>query len=365
MNESTGSELSSMFSGKRIIILVIVVAAIVIAALPKLTRPGNSGSGGGLSAGEASIPVKGYIVRPMRLDDNIHTTGTLIANEEVELRSEVSGKITKIYFEEGSSVKKGQMLIKINDSELQAQLLQQKYRQELALQREQRQRELLKGNLVSQQEYDIALNELNTMKAGLQLVRAQIEKTEIHAPFDGTIGLKFVSEGSFISTTTRIASLQDVNPIKIDFSVPEKYAGRVQKGAAVKFHAQGSGKMLEGVVYAVEPKIEQATRTLLLRASSPNPLREMLPGSFAEVELTIQSIPNALTIPAQALIPEMSGQKVYLYKDGRAHSQSVQIGIRTSAAIQVTKGILPGDTIITSGILQVRHGSLVILSEIN
>lgn len=355
-----------MFSRKRIIILVIVIAAIVIAALPRLTRSGgNSVGGGGSSSGEARLPVKGYIAQPLRLDDKIMTTGTLIANEEVELRSEVSGKIIKIYFEEGSSVKKGQMLVKINDSELQAQLLQQKYRVELARQREQRQRELLKGNLISQQEYDVALNELNTMKAGLQLVKAQIEKTEIRAPFDGTIGLKFVSEGSFISTTTRIASLQDVNPIKIDFSVPEKYAGRVQKGAAVKFQAQGSGKVLQGVVYAVEPKIEQATRTLLLRATSPNPLRELLPGSFAEVELTIQSIPNALTIPAQALIPEISGQKVYLYRSGRVQSQTVQIGIRTSTAIQITKGILPGDTVITSGILQVRQGSPVTLSEIN
>jgi len=354
-----------MFSRKRIIILVIVVAAIVIAALPKLTRSGDNSRSGGASAGEARIPVKGYIAQPLRLDDKILTTGTLIANEEVELRSEVSGKITKIYFEEGSSVKKGQMLVKINDSELQAQLLQQKYREELARQRERRQRELLKGNLVSQQEYDVALNELNTMKAGLQLVKAQIEKTEIRAPFDGTIGLKFVSEGSFISTTTRIASLQDVNPIKIDFSVPEKYAGRVQKGAAVKFHAQGSGNVLEGMVYAVEPRIEQATRTLLLRARSPNPMRALLPGSFAEVELTIQSIPNALTIPAEALIPEISGQKVYLYRNGRVQSQGVQIGIRTSTAIQITKGIVPGDTVITSGILQVRQGSPVTLSEIN
>ncbi|HLF19952.1 MAG TPA: efflux RND transporter periplasmic adaptor subunit [Bacteroidota bacterium] len=352
-----------MFSRKRIIIFAVVAAGVVIAALPKLRLSDDSKNASGSGGGESRISVKAYIAQPARLDDRILTSGTLIANEEVELRSEVSGKVTKIYFQEGSIVQRDQMLVKINDSELQAQLLREQYREELAKQREERQRELLKGNLISQQDYDVALNELNTVKAGVKLVKAQIEKTEIHAPFDGTIGLKYISEGSFISTTTRIASLQDVNPIKVDFSIPEKYAGHVQKGARIRFHAQGSGKAYEGLVYAVEPRIEQSTRTLLLRASSPNPTGELLPGSFAEVVLVLKSIPDALTIPAQALIPELSGQKVYIYKNGRVVSQKVETGIRTTRTIQVTRGIAPGDTVVTSGILQIRQGSAVVISE--
>ncbi len=352
-----------MSSRKRLIVFAALAAAAVIAALPKLNFVGGNTRNPGGGGGETRIPVKAFIAGQARLDDRILITGTLIANEEVELRSEVSGKITKIYFQEGSIVHRAEMLLKINDAELQAQLLREQYREELAKQREDRQRELLKGNLISQQEYDVALNELNTVKAGVQLVKAQIEKTEIHAPFDGMIGLKYVSEGSFITTTTRIASLQDVNPIKIDFSIPEKYAGQVHKGARVRFHAQGSETKYDAEVFAVEPKVDQATRTLLLRASSPNPDGRLLPGSFAELELVIRSIPNALTIPTEALIPELAGQKVFVYRDGRVHAQRVETGIRTPTAIQITTGLADGDTIITSGILQVREGSSVNIQE--
>ena len=311
------------------------------------------------------LPVQVHVVQPDTLDDKILTTGTLVANEEVELRTEVSGKVIKIYFTEGSRVQKGDPLVKMNDAEMQAQLQREVSRKDLAVKAEQRQRQMFERSLISQEGYDASKNELNSVNASIQLVRAQIDKTEISAPFEGVIGLKYVSEGSYISPTSRIATLQDTHPIKIDFSIPEKYSTQVRKDILILFRVQGLGKTTKGTVYAIEPKIDQSTRTLLLRATSPNPDGELFPGSFAEVELIIQRLYNALTIPSEALIPDISGQRVFVLKDGRAESQVVQTGLRTSNTIQITNGITSGDSVITTGILQLRSGAPVQVTDIN
>ena len=347
-------------SRKHVVYGAVAFALLLVAAIPKLkVFQGNSGPGNPGTRSDNRIAVNAHVVKTEQLDDRIFTSGTLLANDEVELRSELTGKAIKIYFEEGSRVAAGHLLVKINDAELQAQLQREKYRQELGMQREERQRQLLKGNLVSQETYDVALNELNTIKAGIELINAQIEKTEIRAPFAGQIGLKYVSDGSYITPSTRIATLQSTNPVKVDFSIPEKYAGEIRRGAKVTFGIQGLKSTYQGTVYAIEPKIDQVTRTVQIRATSPNPNGELIPGAFAEVELVLRTIPAALTLPAQALIPELSGHKIFLYRGGVVESRAIEIGIRTSSTVQITKGVQPGDTVLTSGILQVRPGSPV------
>lgn len=347
-------------SRKHVVYGAVAFALLLVAAIPKLkVFQGNSGPGNPGTRSDNRIAVNAHVVKTEQLDDRIFTSGTLLANDEVELRSELTGKAIKIYFEEGSRVAAGQLLVKINDAELQAQLQREKYRQELGMQREERQRQLLKGNLVSQETYDVALNELNTIKAGIELINAQIEKTEIRAPFAGQIGLKYVSDGSYITPSTRIATLQSTNPVKVDFSIPEKYAGEIRRGAKVTFGIQGLKSTYQGTVYAIEPRIDQVTRTVQIRATSPNPNGELIPGAFAEVELVLRTIPAALTLPAQALIPELSGHKIFLYRGGVVESRAIEIGIRTSSTVQITKGVQPGDTVLTSGILQVRPGSPV------
>ena len=359
-------------SRKHVVYGAVAFALLLVAAIPKLkVFQGNSGPENPGTRSDNRIAVNAHVVKTEQLDDRIFTSGTLLANDEVELRSELTGKAIKIYFEEGSRVAAGQLLawlnvhfagqllVKINDAELQAQLQREKYRQELGMQREERQRQLLKGNLVSQETYDVALNELNTIKAGIELINAQIEKTEIRAPFAGQIGLKYVSDGSYITPSTRIATLQSTNPVKVDFSIPEKYAGEIRRGAKVTFGIQGLKSTYQGTVYAIEPRIDQVTRTVQIRATSPNPNGELIPGAFAEVELVLRTIPAALTLPAQALIPELSGHKIFLYRGGVVESRAIEIGIRTSSTVQITKGVQPGDTVLTSGILQVRPGSPV------
>jgi membrane fusion protein (multidrug efflux system) len=349
----TGNAMSK--KTKNLAYVLAAIAIVLIVASPKLKLFNKTEeNANAVFADNSGIPIAAYVLEPQQLNNKIFATGTIVANEEVELRSEISGKITRIHFQEGSRVKKGDLLVKINDAELQAQLEKQKYQKALLEDREYRQRMLLKREAISQEEYDLALNELNKVKAEIVFIEAQISKTEIHAPFDGVIGLKYVSEGSYISPSTKIANLIDLNPIKIDFSIPEKYANAVQRSDEFTFKIVGAEKRYRGQVLAVEPKIDPATRTLQLRGISPNEDGKIVPGAFAEVELILQKIENALMVPTVAVVPELQGQKVYVYKNGKAVTKWVETGIRTEEKIQILSGIQAGDTVITSGILQLR-----------
>ncbi len=348
---------------KTIVISIVSVVIIALILLPKFLSSGPQGMPGGFAAGP--IPVKAHILKPQKLNNNVITTGTVLANESVDLKCETSGKVTHIYFKEGSHVNKGDVLLKINDEELQAQLLGAKSALKLAEDNMARAKQLLDKQGISQQDYDAAANDLNVKKANFDLVKAQIDKTEIKAPFEGIIGLRYVSEGSFINSSIVIASLQDINPVKIDFSIPEKYSGFVNRGDKIKFSVAGSGKSYEGTVFAIEPKIDEMTRSLKIRAISPNTKGEILPGSFADVTLILKEIQDALMVPSQAIIPILKGQKVYLYKNGIVSESEVKTGIRTDTDVQLTGGISPLDTVITTGILQLAPGMPVTLSDIN
>lgn len=312
----------------------------------------------------SGLPVKALVVRPADLDNRIFTSGTVLPDESVELSSEASGKITAIYFKEGERVRKGDLLLTINDADLQAHLQRFKYQETLLVEREFRQRMLLEKEAVSQEVYDRALADLNTNLAEMLMIEAQIAKTQVKAPFDGIIGLRMVSEGSYISPGTRIASLVKMKPVKIEFSIPERYVSEVKPGNPISFYFGNASKRYEAKVYAIEPIIDHATRTLRLRAMYSNHGLEVIPGSFATVELVLNTFHEAVTIPTEALVPMLGTQLVYLYKSGIAEPMEVETGIRTSDLIQITSGLNPGDTIIATGILQLRKGMPVTLNEI-
>ncbi len=346
---------------KTFVIIGIVIVILIVLAIPKLKsdepKPGGQGAG---SAGP--LPVKAHITKYETLDNKVLTTGTVLANEEVDLKSEVNGKITKLLFKEGSFVKAGDLLVKINDADLQAQLQSAKSRLELQKDTEYRQKQLLEKEAISQEDYDMTANQLQVNQAEVELIKAQIDKTEIRAPFDGIIGLRNVSEGSFVTNAMVIASLQNINPIKIDFSIPERYSSMVNVGDEISFTITGNNKQYVGKVYAIEPKIDPVTRTLQLRALCSNTGREILPGSFANIQLVLKKIENAILIPSEALIPDIKGQKVFIYRNGKVTPQQVGTGIRNDINVQLTSGISEGDTIITSGMLQLRPGTPVTIS---
>jgi len=196
------------------------------------------------------------------------------------------------------------------------------------------------------------------------LINAQINKTEIRAPFSGIIGLKFVSVGSYISPDTRIASLQEIDPIKIDFSVPERYISRVSVGDQINFTVQGVDSTFTGEVYAIEPRINTETRTLQIRAISGNSGQLLFPGAFANITLILEEIDNALMIPSISIIPGLNTQKVFVVEDGVVAEKFIRSGIRNSEKVQVVEGLQRGDTVLTTGLLQVRPGMQVNLTEV-
>jgi membrane fusion protein (multidrug efflux system) len=304
----------------------------------------------------AAMSVSGIVTTLQPLDNIVNSSGTILASESVDLAAEASGTIQSISFKEGAHVKKNDLLVKINDEDLRAQLKKTELQIQLATDQADRQKRLFETNNSSKEQYDVAVNTLATLKADLENLVASIRKREIRAPFEGIIGLRYVSEGSYISPTTRIASIQKINPLKIDFSIPEKYAGKVRVGDVVKLHSDETNLDFTGKVYAVEPEIEPSTRTVQLRALCDNKAEKIYPGGYVHVELRLKEPGGALMIPTQAIIPVLKGQTVLVRKNGVVVSVPVKTGIRTPSEVQITNGLSAGDTVLTTGILQLRPG---------
>jgi membrane fusion protein (multidrug efflux system) len=341
---------------------VLLVLAVLVSPRLKLFSPGEAPGGSGQR--DVRLPVTAIVVRPEPLTNSIRATGTILANEEVELRSEIAGKIDSIVFREGSVVRKGQLLVKINGDEIQAQLQKLESQVKLAEEKERRRRLLFDKQNISPEDYEIALNELNSIKAELKYSQARLQKTALRAPFPGVIGLRYVSEGSYVSSETRIASLQNLEQVKVDFAVPERYAQIVKVGQSIRFTRAGSEDVFSGKIFAVEPKIDPGSRTLQVRALSRNVGGRLLPGGFAEVILELEHFDSALMVPSQAIVPELGGQKVFIQRNGKAEQAQVQIGVRTETHVQILSGLQTGDTVITTGLLQLAPGLPVQLTSV-
>ena len=303
------------------------------------------------------VPVEVLVIEPQNLINKIFSTGSIMANEKVELRNEIPGRITGIHFEEGRQVNKGKLLLKINDSDLRAQLSKIEANMKLTELEEFRKRKLLDVKAISLEEYDVSNNHLKTVRADMELILAQIAKTEIYAPFSGRIGLRHVSPGSYITANSLIATLQQTDPVKIDFAVPEKYSNVIKNGMEINFTVENSSKNFVGKIYAFETSVNLQTRTISARAISPNPSGDLIPGTFARVNIVLEQFPDALLIPSEALSTELTGSFLYLCKNGKASSIQVTPGIRTSRHIQITEGLNAGDSLIITGLLQIQHGT--------
>lgn len=312
-----------------------------------------------------TLNVTAEVIRKTTISDGISISGLLLPDEEVSLSFETSGKITSINFEEGTHVKEGQLLAKVNDAQLQAQLRKLEVQLKLAEDRVFRQNALLEREAVSKEAYEQVQTDLAMLKAEIDMVKANIDLTELRAPFDGVIGLRQVSEGAYATPSTIVASLTKISPLKIEFSVPERYAGIVKGGSNLHFTLEGYLKPFTAKVYATESYVDETTHTFAMRAMYPNTDGKLMPGRFANVNLKTQEFNDAITIPSQAIVPEMGIDKVYLYKNGQAEPVTITKGIRNEARVQVLQGLNVGDTIITSGTLQLRTGLKVTLDEVN
>jgi membrane fusion protein, multidrug efflux system len=349
-------------------LVVILVGAAVVAPRWRtlLGRPAGEAQAqesakpsAALSNASAPLRVTAVTAISAPLAETIAATGTLRPEEGVDLVAESSGKIVALNIQEGARVQKGDLLVKLNDADLRATLQRAAWRRELAELKERRLSQLLLGQAVKQEDYDTAVNDLNVQRAEVAITEALIAKTEIRAPFDGVIGLRFVSEGAFVNATSRIATLQNVDHLKIDFSVPEKYASRITLGSPIAFTVPGGDRKFTGRLYAIEPHIDPATRTALLRAICPNPDGRLLSGGFASVEFTLAEIPAAIVIPNIAVIPGVTEKNVFVVIDGKAQRRTVQTGTRKETTVHILDGVKPGDVVITSGLQQLRDGQPV------
>lgn len=309
------------------------------------------------------LPVKAMVMKLAPLTDKLIAGGTIIADEQVMMAAEIPGRIEKIHFKEGTFVKEGDLLITINNADLFAQIDRNRHQLDLAQQREQRQQTLLEKQGISQQSYDQALTELSTLKAEAALLQAQLDKTLLKAPFDGQLGLRKVSEGSYVSPGMQLVSLAKLQPVKIEFSVPERYTPFVERGTPIQFSVENQTGQFEAQVYALEPLIDQRTRALPVRALYANENLQVMPGSFARVIVPLKSRNETMQVAAEALIPEMGTNKIFVYRNGIAMSQYVETGLRTESMVEITSGLNPGDTVLTSGLLQLRTGMEVEISE--
>ncbi|GAB3734541.1 efflux RND transporter periplasmic adaptor subunit [Spirosoma lituiforme] len=308
------------------------------------------------------------MVISQQLREDIVSSGSLLASEQVDIYPEISARITQLNIREGQPVSKGDLLVKLFDTDLKAQLQKLQAQADNARRTEERNKQLLERGGISQQEYDIVTTNLRSSLADIDLVKANLQRTEIRAPFSGVIGLRNVSSGAVVSTNTLIARLQQISSLKLDFSIPEKYGSAVHTGSRISFVVDGSNKQSQGIVYAIEPGVDEQTRNLRIRARVNNetagngqPL--FRPGTFARVTLTIQN-EQSLVVPTQAVIPQTRTNQVILVKNGKATFRDVKTGLRTAGTIQILSGLQKGDTVATTGLLFLKQDAPVKIGKV-
>lgn len=288
----------------------------------------------------------------------IEANGTIIPGESTELRPEVSGRLTYLNVPEGKSVAQGTVLARINSADLEAQVQRTKVQLETATKTEERLKQLLDVNGINQSDYDIALNTVNTLKADLAYTQTLIDKTVVRAPFTGTIGLRQVSPGAYVTPASILATMQQLGKMKIDFTLPEENSDLIRIGSVVKVKMEGRDTTIKrATVIALEPQANRLTRNLLVRALLDD--SRVNPGAFAKVIISSGNNKKAIMIPTNAIIPDDRNNQVILVKGGKATFVNVQTGTRTANNVEITQGISEGDSVVVTGVLFAKPDAIL------
>ncbi|MCX6285328.1 MAG: efflux RND transporter periplasmic adaptor subunit [Bacteroidetes bacterium] len=350
---------------KRKLIFFTIVGIIIILLLIRIFSGTGKKQSEAAAAVKPVVPVEVFIARDTSMVYQLSTIGSLRANESVEIVSEISKKIITVFLKEGSFVSQGQLLLKLDDAEIVARINKLTIEEKLASTNESRQKAQLAKGGISQEQYDETLNHLNMIRAEIEILKVDFSKTEIRAPFAGKIGVRNVSEGALVNPNMVLASLQDVSRIKIDFSIPERYAGDLHQGSGISFTTDYSTKVYKAVIEAVQPDVEKKTRTILLRALCENRDGSLVPGASVRVDLNLQALDKKLFIPTSALIPTVKGYDVYLMKSGKAVLQAVTTGIRNNLSVQIVNGLALNDTVVVTNLLRIKPESPLKLVKLN
>jgi len=332
--------------------LMIILVLLSCDAKKQPVTTGRQGQSGPMS-------VDAFVIRQTSVSENVEVPGSLRPFEETEIRAEVGGRIVNMNINEGFKVAKGRLLVKLFDEDLKAQLRKLRVQLQIKEKTEERNRELLEISGISQQEYDLSTLEVENLRADIESTEIAISKTEIRAPYSGVVGLRNISLGSYISPSDIVTTIRQVDKLKLEFSVPEKYAKDIQMNHAVKFRVDGGNQEHTAKVIATENNVDQSTRTLKVRALVNGDNPELVPGVFAQVNLQLGKNDKALLVPTQAVLPNIRNKQVILLRGDSVHFSVVETGIRDSAYIEITHGVAHGDTVITTGLMSIRPNAKV------
>jgi membrane fusion protein (multidrug efflux system) len=334
-----------------------ILSTIIILLLSSCKDKNNDAAQGkGGSAKPKGVIADAYVVKAVAYSPTYTASGQLLANESVEVHPEVAGRVTGIYFSEGSAVRKGQLLLQLNDADIRAEIGKLQAQRGLQQSTQRRQAELLRIGGISRQEYEATQTNVRAIDADISVSRANLARLRVVAPFDGTIGLRNVSPGAIVSPTTVVATLQQVSQLKMDFSIPDQYRNQLRLGQQVRFFIEGIQDTMGAKVSAVEPGAEASTHTVRVRAMVPNSDRKLMPGAFAHVIIPFGVSDHSILIPTQSIIPTTRDKKVAVIKNGKAVMQTVVTGDRTQDRVQILSGLQMGDTILTTALMQVKAG---------
>ena len=340
----------------RIVLILVILGVITWLVVGKVSRTEKAAEKNTPAKSSGAFLADGFVVATSSIDNAVDAAGTLASNEMIELKSEITGRVTGIFFKEGAQVKKGDLLVKLYDEDIRAQIKKLEYQKSLAEKTLERQKELLKISGISQQEVDISANQVDIYNADVLYQKALLQRTELRAPFSGVIGIRNISQGAIIAPTTVIATLLQNNPLKIDFTIAEKYRPVINTRDYIEFTVAGDTNRYRGNIYVIDPQIDLTTRTVKIRALAPNPSGKLSPGTFASIKLVLRQTTDAIMIPSQAVIPGSRDKKVIVSENGQTKFVTVETGLRTEQEVQITSGLQPGDTILISGMMQAKPG---------
>ena len=303
----------------------------------------------------APVAVDISIAVAQKVEKLIEANGTVLANDFVEIHPEINGRVVFLQIPEGKFVKAGTILAKLNDADLQAQLEKIKVQLELAQINEQRNKQLLNVRGINQSDYDISLQQVKSLKADIAYTQSLIDKTIIKAPFAGQLGLRQISVGAFINNATTLVTIQKMDQLKVDFTLPEANQSYVSVGKSIQVIGSGNnGVKLNAVIIAIEPQVIASTRNIKVRASLQG---KLLPGAYAKVYLGESKQHPSIMVPSNIIIPDSKNKQVVVVKNGQAKFVNVETGYRTESAVEITSGLNAGDSIVVAGMLYVRDGS--------
>jgi membrane fusion protein (multidrug efflux system) len=327
------------------------------ASAPSPATAAPKGPGAGAPAGVAVVARPPAVVR---LPQSITTVGSLRSDEAVIVRPEVAGRVAEIAFQEGQRVTKGQVLIRLDDSVQRADLERARANLTLSKSKYERAADLRAKGFISGQAKDEAENTLKVAQADAELAAARLAKTEIRAPFGGIIGLRSVSVGDYVKEGQDIVNLEEIDPLKADFRVPEVFLSQVKAGQVLQVTMDAlPDRTWPGQVYAINPLVDANGRAIAIRAQVPNADGKLRPGMFARVRLLTSEARDSLMIPEESIFPVGDDKFVYKVVDGRAMRQKVDIGLRREGQVEILGGLTAADTVVTDGIVKLRDGAPV------